>query len=80
VAALADYGLHASAADGINTWVPVADEQTVLLAMATQGVGVAAGSPFILDRLPSDHVRVTAGLLRDGAERVAGLLAAAAAG
>jgi len=80
VASLAGHGVRAGAADGINAWVPVADEQTVLLAMATKGVGVAAGSPFILDRLPSDHVRVTAGLLREDAERVAGLLAAAATG
>ncbi len=75
VAALARCGVDASAGDGINTWVAVRDEQTTLLAMAANGVGVAAGSPFTIQPLGSDHVRVTSGLIRTGHRRIAELLA-----
>jgi DNA-binding transcriptional MocR family regulator len=76
-AALERHGLSAPRGDGINTWVSVHDEQSVLLAMATHGIGVAAGSPFTVRPLAGDHVRVTSGLLRHGADHVAELLAAA---
>ncbi len=75
--ALASRGLSAPRGDGINTWVAVHDEQSVLLAMAANGIGVAAGSPFTVRPLAGDHVRVTSGLLRHDADRVAELLAAA---
>lgn len=75
VDALAEFGIKAHAGDGINTWVRVRDEQTTLLAMATQGVGIAAGSPFTIRPLDSDHVRVTSGLIRTGQRRIAELLA-----
>lgn len=78
--ALADRGVPTGGADGINLWVPVADERSALMAMAAQGVGVAPGSPFLV-RPDRDHVRVTVGLLRGGrraADRLAGQLAAAA--
>ena len=79
VDALAEHGVQANAGDGINAWIRVRDEQTTLLAMATNGVGVAAGSPFTVSPLASHHVRVTAGLIRGDQQRVAGLLAASMA-
>lgn len=76
VKALGSYGIEAGVGDGINTWIRVSDEQSTLLAMATHGVGVAAGSPFFTTApRHTDHVRVTSGLIRDDHDRVARLLA-----
>ena len=79
VDALFEHGVQADAGDGINAWIRVRDEQTTLLALAANGVGVAAGSPFTVSPLPSQHVRITAGLIRGDQQRVAGLLAASLA-
>jgi DNA-binding transcriptional MocR family regulator len=78
--ALAARGVATGGRDGINLWVPVADEQRAVVALATQGVGVARGSPF-LAFADDDHVRVTVGLLHGGrraADRLAAQLAEAA--
>jgi DNA-binding transcriptional MocR family regulator len=67
-------------ADGINLWLPVADEQAALINLASHGIGVAAGSGFVLapsaDQAP--HLRVTVGLVPNGHAQLAGTLAAAA--
>jgi DNA-binding transcriptional MocR family regulator len=81
--ALAARGATATADDGINMWLEVADEQVAMVALAARGIGVAPGSPFEVRRLATDHVRVTVGLL-DGArsaygvDELAGVLAEAA--
>ncbi|GAA3645824.1 aminotransferase class I/II-fold pyridoxal phosphate-dependent enzyme [Nocardioides ginsengisoli] len=60
--ALALEGVETGGGDGLNAWVPVLDEAAALMRLASQGVGVAPGSPFLV--LPDDpHVRVTCGLL-----------------
>jgi DNA-binding transcriptional MocR family regulator len=76
--ALATRGVAATADDGINLWMPVDDQQFALLTLAAHGVAVAPGSPFMVPPLGSDHVRVTAGLVRDGFDELASTLAAAA--
>lgn len=64
-------------ADGINAWVPVADEQHALVSLASRGIGVAPGSPFCLaSNWP--HVRVTTAALASDFDRVARALADAA--
>jgi aspartate/methionine/tyrosine aminotransferase len=68
----------ACAADGINLWLPVRDQQVALLALAAHGIAVAPGTPFEVSPLGGDHVRVTVGLVRDGFEELAGVLAEAA--
>jgi DNA-binding transcriptional MocR family regulator len=61
-AALAERGIATSGTDGINQWVPVADERTALVTLAAQGLGVAPGGPFLV--LPdADHLRITIGLV-----------------
>jgi DNA-binding transcriptional MocR family regulator len=62
--ALADHGIAAPGTDGINQWVPVADERTTTIALAAQGIGVAPGAPFLV-RPGGGHVRVTIGLVDD---------------
>jgi DNA-binding transcriptional MocR family regulator len=78
VAALTSRGVEVASGDGLNLWVPVHDESAAIVRLASQGVGVTPGSAF--DVLPdgSSHVRVTVGLVADGYEELAQILAAAA--
>jgi len=78
VAALAARGVAASADDGINLWMEVADQQMAMLSLAAHGVAVAPGAPFMVSPLPVDHVRITVGLVRDGFDELADVLAEAA--
>jgi aspartate/methionine/tyrosine aminotransferase len=72
-------GVGTTGQDGINLWIEVADEQTAAFRLATSGVGVAFGSPFVPTRAARDHIRITSGLLRDEAGSLADLVAEAAA-
>jgi DNA-binding transcriptional MocR family regulator len=76
VAELAARSLITSGSDGINLWVPAADERTALVALASQGIAVAPGSPFSANGTDDHHIRVTVGLVRHDhaelAERLAG--------
>ncbi|MEV0270172.1 aminotransferase class I/II-fold pyridoxal phosphate-dependent enzyme [Hamadaea sp. NPDC050747] len=78
LAALAQEGAVATADDGINLWLEVADERAALVALAAHGIAVAPGVPFEAAPLGQDHVRVTVGLVRDGFPELAAVLAAAA--
>jgi DNA-binding transcriptional MocR family regulator len=78
--ALRSHGVPVQAADGLNLWVPVADETAALLHLAGHGIGAAAGSAFWIDAEPSPFIRVTAGLVREDAAGLAALLARAAIG
>lgn len=78
VAALISRGVQVADGDGLNLWVPVHDESAAIVRLASQGIGVTPGSPF--DVIPGGgaHVRVTAGLVSQGHEELAEILAAAA--
>jgi DNA-binding transcriptional MocR family regulator len=78
LAALATRSVRAGAADGINMWLPVRDQQVAMLRLAAHGIAVAPGTPFQVCPLGGDHVRVTVGLVRDGFDELAGMLADAA--
>ncbi|BCJ40497.1 GntR family transcriptional regulator [Actinoplanes ianthinogenes] len=78
LAALRIRGVPAGAADGINLWMPVADQQNAMVALAAHGIAAAPGAPFCVTPLGSDHLRLTAGLVADGYDDLAGALAAAA--
>ena len=75
---LRDRGVTATAADGINLWMAVDDQQIAMVALAAHGIAVAPGAPFCVTPLAGDHVRVTAGLVAGGFDDVAGVLASAA--
>jgi len=69
--ALAAEGVHASAASGLNVWVPVEDETGVVGALSQRGWVVAPGAPY---RLAGSQpaIRITiASLAEDEAERLA---------
>ncbi|MEV6812446.1 aminotransferase class I/II-fold pyridoxal phosphate-dependent enzyme [Micromonospora sp. NPDC051296] len=78
LAALAARGVAATAADGINLWMSVADQQVAMLTLAAHGIAVAPGAPFEVSHLDTDHVRLTVGLVRDGYDQLADVLAEAA--
>jgi DNA-binding transcriptional MocR family regulator len=75
---LAERGVAATAADGINLWLAVDDQQIAMVTLAAHGVAVAPGAPFCVTPLRSDHVRVTVGLVADGFDDLADVLASAA--
>lgn len=88
--ALRERGIAVAPADGINMWVPVLSERSALVQLAAAGIRVAAGTPFLAasdaatsgngarSRRDGEFVRVTVGVLRDGADEVADALATAA--
>ncbi len=78
---LAAHDVETSGNDGINLWMRVADERSATVALATRGIGVAPGDPFLV-RPDDDHVRVTVGLITgpDDHVREVGEHLAAAAG
>ena len=76
--ALSARGVSAIAADGINMWVPVDDQQVAMVALAGHGIAVAPGTPFEVSPVGGDHVRLTVGLVRDGFDELADILAQAA--
>lgn len=76
--ALARRGVEVGGTDGLNLWVPVLDEPAALVRLATQGIGVAPGAPFLVLPESTGHVRVTAGLVDQNRDDVADALAAAA--
>lgn len=91
--ALRARGVAVAPADGINMWVPVLSERSALVQLAAAGIRVAAGSPFLAassgsdaagstngarSRPGGDFVRITVGVLHDGADGVADALATAA--
>jgi DNA-binding transcriptional MocR family regulator len=80
LAALGRLGVAATADDGINLWMAVADQQVAMLSLAAHGIAVAPGAPFEVSPLGSDHIRITVGLVRDGFDDLAALLAEAADG
>lgn len=81
VTALAAAGVDTGGTDGINVWVPVADEAAAVVRLASAGIGVAPGSPFDArrtGRTSAGFIRVTTGLIADDADRIAAEVAAAA--
>ncbi|MGZ5400365.1 MAG: aminotransferase-like domain-containing protein [Nocardioides sp.] len=72
-------GVEVGGSEGINVWVPVADETAAVARLATQGVGVSAGAPFaVLPGMPG-HIRVTIGLISEDHDGLAEVVAGAAA-
>ncbi|NEM91534.1 aminotransferase class I/II-fold pyridoxal phosphate-dependent enzyme [Galbitalea soli] len=76
-AALRTNGYDTAVADGINLWMPVADERDAVVQLAAGGIRVASGEPFQIG-VAEPCIRVTAGQVRGDFEAVGALLAAAA--
>jgi DNA-binding transcriptional MocR family regulator len=72
--ALRREGVDVDGVDGINLWLPVADEQAALISLASEGIGAAGGAAF-LTAPETPHLRVTVGLITKGHADVARRLA-----
>jgi len=76
LAALAGAGVEAHGASGLNVWVPVPDEDTVVRALLAAGNSIAAGAAFRLATPPA--VRITTATVKpDEAPAIAAAIASA---
>ena len=76
--ALAAQGVVVPGRDGINLWVPVADQSAALLHLATAGVRAASGDAFWISPPGESHIRITTASIAAGYDDLAVLVAAAA--
>ena len=76
--ALAARGVVVPGRDGINVWVPVAEQGAALLHLAAAGVRAASGDPFWISAPATDHVRITTATLDGGYDDLADLVGGAA--
>lgn len=64
--ALSSRGITIARNDGINLWLPVADENAAMISLAAAGIKVAPGGPFeVSDHPVSDHLRITVAAVTD---------------
>lgn len=75
---LAKHGVEVGGGEGINLWIPVQDEASALIRLASQGIGVAPGKPFAVLPETRGFMRVTVGLVSSGNDWLARALAEAA--
>lgn len=78
VSALYERGIQVGGSDGFNIWVPVVDETAALVRLASQGIGAAAGAPFLIGDSQQDHIRVTVGSVSNSCVELADAIAVAA--
>ncbi len=71
------HGFDRPVADGINLWLPVAEERDAVVRLAAAGIRVAAGGAFQSSPI-GDFVRVTVGQVRDDFDSVGAMLASVA--
>ncbi|MGC4109629.1 MAG: aminotransferase class I/II-fold pyridoxal phosphate-dependent enzyme [Nocardioides sp.] len=76
--ALAARGIDVPGRDGINVWVPVAEQGAALLHLAAAGVRAASGDPFWISPPATDHIRLTTSSVKEMTEPLADLVAEAA--
>lgn len=77
-AGLARAGIELPPGEGLNLWLPVADEHAALLSLASAGIGAAAGTAFSVGPAGEPHLRITVGLVAEDHAEVAAQLARAA--
>jgi DNA-binding transcriptional MocR family regulator len=76
--ALARHGVHVPGRDGINVWVPVADQGAALLHLASSGVRAAGGDPFWISTPQTDQIRITTSSIHEGYDELAAVVAESA--
>lgn len=59
ISALADHEIEARASSGLNVWIPVPDETSVVQALREQGWAVAPGAPFRLQAKPAIRITIS---------------------
>jgi DNA-binding transcriptional MocR family regulator len=76
-AALDEHGVAPAPGAGLNLWIAVADEQRAVVALAANGIGVAPGAPFRVER-SAGNIRVSLGAAQGDLGHLARALADAA--
>lgn len=74
--ALADHGIAAESASGLNVWIPVPDETATVQALQAAGWSVAPGAPFRLQSPPAIRVTISSLKPAEAGELSAALAAA----
>ncbi|HET9162785.1 MAG TPA: aminotransferase class I/II-fold pyridoxal phosphate-dependent enzyme [Solirubrobacterales bacterium] len=59
VTALADCGMEVECSSGLNVWIPVPDETSVIQALQSNGWAVMPGAPFRLQADPAIRVTIS---------------------
>ena len=76
VDALAEHDVTVGGDSGLNLWVPVADEQLALVALAANGIGAAPGAPFAVDAASAQpRIRISIGTVADNPNDIRALAA-----
>lgn len=75
VGELSRLGVVTGGRDGLNLWLPVRDETAAVLFLASRGIGVATGGPFMSRTTEVPHLRVTVGMVADNFSGIASELA-----
>lgn len=73
--ALERVGVRTHGHDGLNLWVEVDSETTVMRRLAQADIGVCPGSPLTWSRPCRSFIRVTTAALEDGYDRIAEIIA-----
>ena len=61
--------------DGLGLWVPVRDERSTIVALASRGISVTPGSNFAVRRARQDHIRVAPSRVASGLDQLADTVA-----
>ncbi len=59
VTALAEYSIEVEAPTGLNVWIPVPDETSIVQALQSEGWAVTPGAPFRLQAEPAIRVTIS---------------------
>jgi DNA-binding transcriptional MocR family regulator len=59
ISALAEEGIEAEASSGLNVWIPIPDETSIIQALQAEGWAVAPGAPFRLQAEPAIRVTIS---------------------
>lgn len=59
VVALAGQGIEVEAPSGLNVWIPVPDETSIVQALEAEGWAVAPGAPFRLQAAPAIRITIS---------------------
>ena len=76
--ALSQRDVQVPGRDGLNVWIPVADEAAALLNLAGHGIRAAAGSPFFIAADSDPRIRITTAAIHDEFDALADAIASAA--
>jgi len=73
---MAEHGVDLAVGAGINMAIPVHDEQLAVVYLAAHSIGAAPGTPFLVDPVEQDFVRLSIGNYDGDLDELAAVVAA----